>query len=195
MRLSRIVIGISLAGLTVAAFPLSLLGWLGYGIWWYATRRQQATAVANSHPARIDRYEAALAALEQRVRDTVAETELLAKIKYAEWLIDKERRKQYWLTHGVVLPETPRQRELDRFFAALEERLEAERVAFHRESARIAQDERRQLEYQRQRADAATREHTAELARAQAQEAEQARIMAEQAAAERIARALAGDLA
>lgn len=189
------VLAVVLAILTVLTFPLSVGGWLIYGVWRFVRGRRQAVAVYQSHPARVARYEAALVTLDRQIAATIRETELLAQIKYKEWLLDKERRKQYWVTHGVTLPETVRQRELDTFFSAMQQRLEARQVEFERDAARIAAEERRQLTYARDRAEASERAQAAEEAQAAARQLEQERRAAEQVAVEKIARALAGDLA
>lgn len=142
-----------------------------------------------------NRYELALAALDRKIAETMQEAEFQAKLKYKEWLLDREKRKKYFVQFGVHIPVTPLQQERDRFFSEMQRRLEAQKTEFQREANRISRDEIRQLEHQRYDADRAERERAAEVSRADALAIERERIAAEREAVERVVQALAGDFA
>lgn len=142
-----------------------------------------------------NRYEMALAALDQKIAATMSEAEFQAKLKYKEWLLDREKRKLYFVRFGVNLPVTPLMQQRDQFFSEMQRRLEGEQAEFRREADRIARDEIRQIEYQRADAAHAERKQAAELSRADALTIERERLEAEKAAVERVAQALAGDFA
>lgn len=142
-----------------------------------------------------NRYEMALAALDQKIAATMTEAEFQAKLKYKEWLLDKEKRKKYFIQFGVNLPVTPLMQQRDQFFSEMQRRLEVESTEFRRESARIAQQEIRQIENQRYDAERDNRERAAERSRSDALTIERERIAAEKEAVERVAQALAGDFA
>lgn len=142
-----------------------------------------------------NRYEMALAALDQKIAATMAEAEFQAKLKYKEWLLDREKRKKYFVQFGVNLPVTPLQQQRDSFFGEMQRRIENQQNEFRRESEQIARQEIRQLEYQQRNAEQEAHRKAAELSRADALTIERERIAAEKEAVERVAQALAGDFA
>lgn len=142
--------------------------------------------------AAAQRYEMALAALDQQIAAAVAEAEFHAKLRYKEWLLDREKRKKYFIQFGVNLPVTPLQAERDRLFSDMQRQLESRQAEFQREADRIARADLRRLEHERQDAE---RARAAEHARADALALERERIAAEKEAVARVAQALAGDFA
>lgn len=155
----------------------------------------RALGKPNAATQTANRYEMALAALDQKIAATMSEAEFQAKLKYKEWLLDREKRKKYFVQFGVNLPVTPLMQQRDQFFSEMQRRLEGEQAEFRREADRIARDEIRQIEYQRADAAHAERKQAAEVSRSDALTIERERIAAEKEAVERIAQALAGDFA
>lgn len=140
-----------------------------------------------------NRYEVALAALDRKIAATMTEAEAEARIKYKEWLLDREKRKLYFVRFGVNLPITPLMQQRDQFFESMRKRLEGEQAEFRREADRIARDEIQQIEHQKFEADRADREQLAITARSDAAAIERERLEAEKAAVAMVAEALAGD--
>lgn len=170
--------------LTVATFPYSVpVVIVAAGVMWY---RQRSRAV--TRPTGGGAYDGPIAELERRLTDAIRETEARTHMKYSAWKLRQQQERQYFLDHGVTMPETDTRSREDAMFRSLEWRMEEEKKRFHDEALRIEQEERLKLEDLRQREDAAViaaRQHELELAR----------IQKERDAAEAIAKALQGDLA
>ncbi|MGE4281464.1 MAG: hypothetical protein AB7G62_17910, partial [Magnetospirillum sp.] len=131
-------------------------------------------------------YELQLAELQKRLATATRETEALTRIKYTAWKLRIEKERQYFIAHGVTLPQTPRRAREDEMFARLEQRMREEEQRFLAEAARIEQAERYRLQDQR-------RQDENQAIGQQQHELHLARLEAEKEAAALVARALRED--
>lgn len=182
MKRIALIVGVGLASLATLPYSIPVLAGVAVIV---KFRRKRATVT------RSVLYQQELDSLEKRLREEVRETEVLAKIKFARWKLDKEVEKKYYVEHGVMFPRTAWQDEQDSFFSELERRLADEQQKFQEEVRKVEYHEQQKIEDQRREADA---EKSAQLTQRK-QEIELARINAERDAAEKIAAALRADLA
>ncbi len=154
---------------------------------------------------RIYAYRQELVQLEQSLQNTIAEVEILTRVKYTQWKLDHKLEQLYWLRDGVVFPRTQLQQNKDRLFLALERQLEEKRIAFEYKARQIEEQDRYRIEEQRRQELAHIEYQSAERQRAERQAidraaaedqraAEQARIAAGREAAALIAKALGNDM-
>lgn len=140
-------------------------------------------------------YELQLAELERRLAEATRETEALVRVKYTAWKLRHQKERQYFVAHGVSLPQTEMRAREDEMFSRLEQRMQDEQKRFREELRQAERLERRRLEFQQQQIEDQSREEKSLRLAAEQQSLEQARIEAEKEAALIIAKALQQDLA
>lgn len=115
-------------------------------------RKKQEIATTQSL---IPFYEAEVARLESKLVGILAETEALTKLRHAEWKGRKAETRKTWLEHGVTVPETTHEKELDKMFREMERRMRNEeaaalgRIRKHREIERGHELEMQRIEAQK----------------------------------------------
>ncbi len=102
----------------------------------------------------INPLDAKIAILEAQLRAEVSQTEKLYRASYIEWKIGYEKRKQIFITKGVLIPRSPWQEEQDQSFIDMERRLEEQRQRFLAAERAREEDANRQAEIERRTAQA-----------------------------------------
>jgi hypothetical protein len=190
MTFKRVILIVIVGAASLATLPYSVpVLVVAGGVAWVRRRRLDRMIPT----ARV--YELQLTRLEQRLAEATRETEALVRVKYTAWKLRHQKERQYFIAHGVTLPQTAMRAREDEMFALLEQRMRDEQKRFRDELRQAERDERYRLDRQQRQLEDQSREEEARRLAAEQQVLEQARMEAEKEAALIIAKALQQDLA